>query len=1005
MAKKAKIQAITRKNNKFTFSWNQQESNIVDQKAKYSLTYSTIKNGVQTTHIEGKSVNLSVSKSTKSTNATIDLSSYDGDTKILQSVIFAVDGQYKDKNGKKHWTGWTSKEFEIKPPSVTLTAEHTATNATKFSWKCDKDDTGHKPANDVIYQTILVKDCPATNAASYSNLPDWNDANKVTTSTETNLNSSKTETEVGLGSDSYTRIVRVRSRGAGGTSAGVGNVKWKYAAYCYGTPYAAENMGATATESHEGINVDMVFSVPNDGAHRVEEVQIEYVIDEPLSGIQPPSTGWEVGWTLKDTTTSKQEHVVFDIPNATIGDDQLLFVRVKTVYGDRIETNTPVIAAWKNLKDPQIDSVTVNASTHSVQITATNNSAVSGSYLVVSYIDDDGISHSIGQLNGTGQHTGTFIYPEDADPDGFSVKAEYLHIPYGYEGSYFDWYSSEVFQQGVIPKIPENVDVVPADKVGVMKVSWDWNWDEADQAEVSWSDYENAWESTDQPDTYLVTKLHSNYLYVTGQETGIPIYVRVRFLKGYDDDAIYGAYSETHTIILESAPDIPVLELSKQVIPSYGETKATWVYVAKDNTEQAKAQICEYSNGSYGDVIAEVNGEQFCNIGGDNWNTGTTHLLCVRVWSSKGQPSEWSEPVSLSIAEPIHCTIASTSLVTEEIDIGDSDTRECESLKALPLTVTVTGVGASGNYRLLIKRADSYRVPRPDDNVFDGYEDETIGIFEQTGNGVFNIDVDDKLMFDDDGSYTMVATISDDYGQTDSAELDFEVHWTVQALMPTATVVTENHIARITPRAQAQTGATCDIYRLSADKPQLILSDGEFGTVYIDPYPTIGEHGGYRIVFKTANGDYTTAQGKPAWYDVSTNVISDKAIIDFNGESIELYYNVDENNGWSKDFVQTKYLGGSIQGDWNVGVTQSGSLSTVAIRIKDQEMIDAMRRLANFTGVCHVRTTSGASYAADVQVSENIGHDKGKIIYDYNLSITKVDPIGDEAVPYSEWKR
>ena len=86
-----------------------------------------------------------------------------------------------------------------------------------------------------------------------------------------------------------------------------------------------------------------------------------------------------------------------------------------------------------------------------------------------------------------------------------------------------------------------------------------------------------------------------------------------------------------------------------------------------------------------------------------------------------------------------------------------------------------------------------------------------------------------------------------------------------------------------------------------------------------------------------------------------------------------------------------------------MGVTQSGTISTVAISILDRDMIDAMRRLANYSGVCHVRTMGGASFAADVQVSEVINHDKHRQVIEYSLAIAKVDPAGDEAMKQSEW--
>lgn len=1002
MAKKPKVKAITRKNNKFTFAWDQQESNIIDQQARWSKNYTTVKSSsTLMAYINGDEKEISVSKSDKTASKSVTLSDYNGDKKILQAINFMVRGKYqvKDKKGKvkeTHWTDWNSTQFKINPPSVTLTSEHTSPNATKFTWSCANDTTGHNPANDVIYQTILVKDCPVSKTNELKDLPEWSSASNVTKA----LSGNKTETEVGLGSDSYTRIVRVRARGAGGTSA------WKYAQYCYGTPYAAANFTASAVQKSTGIAVDCSFNAANDPAHPIEMVYVDYVIDVPETGMSAPSSGWAEAWHGKDTNKKKPEHWAFTIENASIGADKCLFLRVRTIYGDRSETSDPIIpeGGYGVLKDSTITSITDNTGTHSVQITASNGSDVPGSKIAVSYIDANGIGHQIGILPYNSSYTATFLYPEDETPEGFYIQ--------GFVGDDFEtspMYSSIVYQSGLSPKAP-TITVEPADRVGVAKVSWSWSWDGADQTEVSWSDYEHAWESTDQPDVHTVSRVRGNYLYVTGLDTGTRLYFRARFIAGYDDDAMYGPYSEPVSIVLESAPDIPVLELSKGVIPSDGETKATWVYVSKDGTEQAKAQICEWdpdesdSGDGYENIIAEVDGEQFCNISGEGWTTGTTHLLSVRVWSSKGQASEWSDPVSLTIAEPITCTITSTSLVSESIDIGGGDTRTCLSLKALPFTATITGVGVSGDYRVLIKRASAYHVPRPDGNEFDGYEGETIGIFEQTGNGSFSIGADDRLMFDDDGTYILEATITDEHGQKDTAELEFEVHWTTQALMPTATVITERNIARITPRATAQAGATCDIYRLSAEKPQLILQDGTFGKVYVDPYPAIGEHGGYRVVFKTANGDYTTSDGKPAWYDVPTNMRGDKLLINFNGETVALAYNIDESNSWGKDFTETHYLGGAIQGYWNAGVERSGSIKAVAVSKNDTAMIDAMRRLAQYSGVCHIRTVAGASYDADIQVSEDIPQDTAHKVLTFNLSINKVDGSGHDAMELSQWE-
>ena len=61
------------------------------------------------------------------------------------------------------------------------------------------------------------------------------------------------------------------------------------------------------------------------------------------------------------------------------------------------------------------------------------------------------------------------------------------------------------------------------------------------------------------------------------------------------------------------------------------------------------------------------------------------------------------------------------------------------------------------------------------------------------------------------------------------------------------------------------------------------------------------------------------------------------------------------------------------------------------ISLTDADEIEAMRRLAAYPNICHVRTPDGSSFAADVQVSEERPRTSGKYIANYSLTITRVD--------------
>lgn len=335
------------------------------------------------------------------------------------------------------------------------------------------------------------------------------------------------------------------------------------------------------------------------------------------------------------------------------------------------------------------------------------------------------------------------------------------------------------------------------------------------------------------------------------------------------------------------------------------------------------------------------------------------------------------------------------------------------TLTDMPLTVTITGAGDGGTTTLAIERAETYHVDRPDETQFNGYEGETIALVSQTGESEITIDLDTLIgSLDDGAAYRLVATVQDSLGQSAEATLDFGVHWTHQAAIPTATVevTDEARIAEITPIAPFGADPTdvCDIYRLSADRPQLIVEGGEFGTTYVDPYPTIGEFGGHRVVTRTANGDYITEDQRLAWTDLGASdgdtFWTRSNIIDFDGNVLECDFNNEIKNTFEKDFQETAYLGGAIQGDWNPIVRRTGSVDATFVLSWDPDTVKKLRALAAYTGICHIRTKDGSSYAADVQVDDNISYNSAGKLVTATLSITRVDPEGYEGMSKADWE-
>lgn len=360
-------------------------------------------------------------------------------------------------------------------------------------------------------------------------------------------------------------------------------------------------------------------------------------------------------------------------------------------------------------------------------------------------------------------------------------------------------------------------------------------------------------------------------------------------------------------------------------------------------------------------------------------------------------------------------TIVFSSAPADDSDIKVTyTTKGTKTLRAMPLTATITTTSAA-SLTVAIERAVTYPMVRPDGEHTDGAEGETVYVntIPAEASNAISIGVDNLIGRLDDGAwYTLVATAKDRFGQTNEQRIPFRVHWSHQAWVPTATFVTDSteYIAKITPVAGASyvSGDTCDIYRLSTDKPELIVQGADFGTQYVDPYPAFGENSGYKIVTVTETKDYITPSNDFAEYD--TVIAEDNAytqlkpglmVIDFDGDRIEMEYNISLDNSWDKDFKRTVYLGGHVAGDHNKAVTRDLTASSILFRANNDDVDQQMRHLADYPGLCHIRTPEGSSFTADIQVTEAQAFDSAQI--EYSLKIQKVDSVGFDGMTYAEW--
>lgn len=1002
--------SIARNNLKFTLSWKIADSDYgAGQQLEWRIW----------TGKWSKWNAISIGARTTSASVSFNAADYWPNKNVFfYGINFRLRGRRASTNKASYdWSAYATCTMDLtapETPSLSAAFSDTYDNITTFSWSTPNvSATNLKPFYDAEWQTILVKE---SNVTDGSKLP-WKSSTLGWATGTGGATGSITRTEDStlLAQNSYTRWVRVRARGCGGNGGIKGCSYWRYAKHVYALPYTPTINKAYKDGNPMWIRTN--WTANTSASHPIDYVDVDYCIGTPRANqVEPASPSWNTVHTYKDTGGTDESYFLV---NDTLDDDECLWVRVNA-YHDRRQRSTPAkIAVRGALSDPTGLSVVTDASTHTATVTATNNSDVPDSKLAIVFRMSGSADVVVGVID-HGASSATVVCP---DWSGASAVAFGV---YAFQGSAVgkgslttgmytyaitaNMKSATIWDGGSVPVEPQDVTAEATDLQGEVMLTWSWTWKSANRAELSWSQNPNAWESTDEPSTYMVESLHAPKWRVSGLEMGVTWYFRVRLAYETDDGITYGPYCDSIPVDLSTTPSVPLLTLSAAVIQEGAEFTASWQYISTDGTQQANAEICEatYINDAvtYGDVIAHTLTARSIELATD-WTTGTTHYLCVRVASESGKVSSWSDPVAISIADPIVISITEHSLETVTLDDGDGGTRSVLSLTEMPMTVTVEGAGDGGTTTVAIERAATYEMDRPDEDQFIGYEGETIFAVSQSGEDQITIEQEDLIgMLDDGAQYRLVATITDNYGQTDEAEIDFEVHWTHQALKPYGTVdLNKANAAVLSPIAPAGllSGDVCDIYRLSADKPVLVVSGATFGNVYVDPYPAIGETGGYRFVYRTVNGDYITEDNEIAWYDVNAGVDTLATIIDFDGRQAVLRYDMDISHSWDKDFTETTYLGGSVQGDWNLATHRKTSVSADVVTIDDPELIAIMRRLAVYPGICHVRTVDGSSFAANVNVSESRSYDTAGKIAAFSVEISRVDSETLDGIPIEEY--
>ena len=965
--------SIARNGSRFTFSWKKGDSDYGNgQHLQYSI------NG-------GGWVKPAIGKSATSyavTNASV------------KTITFQVQGNRKKykKGGKTvnpGWSAWASKTWTATvPQKPKVSYEMGSANSGTFEWSVETSDTDTATFTRTEWQKCLSRSNANPPGSGWSASTNAGKSGSVTI----------TEESEDISAGALVRWFRIRSVGPAKAT------DWVYYRHAYSTPASPILDAASAVSGGTFTRITAEWRGSYGLLNPIDEITVQYAIDTPVDGdLTAPVSGWDDAITV--SANGGNDKVITNIDEAP-GPDQCLWVRIASKHDEQASYSNAICALVGTLQIPGLEATPDKSSGDVLFVIEENTSCDAAGTVIFYRPESDPSADQIVAVLPRGTTRFTVNVPEMKSASKTCFGA------YAFLGTYEGLSVNAVMKSGIVlvsdimSVAPEWVTVSEWTHGDAVRIGWPWSWDGANQAELSWADHEDAWESTDEPESYIIENRQISSWVISELEEGKKWYFRVRLLYSGEDEEVTGPWSDTYSYNLSGIPDRPALSLSKAVVNAGGSFTTRWGSTSGDGTAQAYAEVCEIAGDEY-IPIAHVDESQSVELA-PGWETGTAHHLAVRITSTSGRQSEWSDPVSIYVAEPV--TVSMTDSNFENI-IGIDPIEEPLLMIEMPLSVTVTGAGVSGTTTVSIIRRDDYHIYRPDEKDYDGYAGETIATVTRSGEGQLTIGLDDLIGSLDNGArYLLSCSVVDEYGQTAKREYPFTVDWSHKAGTPGAKVRIDKwmRIAVITPKAPENfvQGDTCDIYRLSADAPQLIYKGAEFGVSYVDPFPAFGDFCGHRLVTRTANGDYATADGALAWFDAGVNegdvLLERIMVIDVDGDQISLPYNIELSNSWNKDFERTAYLGGSVQGDWNPAITRDMSANTVVLRGRDLDKQLSMRDLAGFAGVAHIRTPDGSSLTADIQVNETYSYQNKRVTY--TLAIKAIDPQGQDGMTLTQWE-
>lgn len=493
--------------------------------------------------------------------------------------------------------------------------------------------------------------------------------------------------------------------------------------------------------------------------------------------------------------------------------------------------------------------------------------------------------------------------------------------------------------------------------------------DDSTGTELTWSDEEDTWKSTKEPETHEFTWsdgqiTHGGQTYhdsaeitIKGLSEGNKYFVRAR--RYYEGETTsYGRYSNTATVLTSEKPAGVVARCNKYIADGQ-PLQVYWTFSGNGiQTEwqivQSNGTVIESGKGSLG--TARISAERLKSLAVNNSLTFT-----VQVSTGSGFVS--SEEKAVTILEKPTLSINSPATMTAQ-----PYSFTASSNKACDLTVIVTAHGSTGQFPQGVLNQPA------GDTIYS----DVVSPTWTNGSATVTLPVCDG--FWDLGSYelSVVAEDRDTKLRSSEATADFKVAWANKAVDPddfiTLTPIDEidedgDHILAVqidlTPPTGSRASDVYDIYRMDGGQPCLIGRGFPLTYTGVDEFAPFGDNEelSYRVAIRTVDGDTEFA-------DIEYELPSKSLRLDWQGGSLELPYGNSIGDTYKKDVEFRQHMDGSVDGYWNRNIEHGGSYNSSIIKLIQPEEVNMARALARYAGAVFVRTPNGSAFPADVQVTD-----------------------------------